>query len=113
MPVQIGSATGRVIVVARAAIQTGMHHADIERLGLRRRIAGQQAFCNMGVAKAQSMDRDGMAVDLQLDRLGTATENQGIFRRLKLPGLARQRIMVAPDDVATDPGPLQAQQFAL
>ena len=101
---------GRVRIVAGAAGQAGMQHADVEASRQRCRIQRHQVLRHRAVRKAAAVHRD--AERLQLDRLALRrAEDVHALDLGQLLGDLAFGIVVALDDEDADAGPGEPQHL--
>ena len=109
---QIDHGAGGINVVAHAAVQAGMHQADVERAGNGGGIVRQQAFGRVRFGEAEAVDRNRQhAVDHLGIGLGAEHGDRG--GEHQFAGDLGQRIMVAPNDEGGDARRIKALQFLL
>ena len=84
MRVQISDAARRIDIMPGAAVQAGVHHADVKRPGHRKRIQRQQAARCHRLGKADAMHRDQMAACIERFGLGLRPKHPRPRRRIKL-----------------------------
>ena len=113
MRIQITNAARGIDIMCCTAIQTGVHHSDVEGPRQRRRITRQQAFRHSTFSKRDAVNGDAMATHFKPFGSWLGAEDMAKRRRFKLLADLGCSVVISAQDKGANAGLRQSDQFLL